>query len=1056
MVVICIALTGVLFDLSLRSQTAAASAEFRRLTEDGVRVLQTRMSTYLQSLRGAAAFVAASDNVSVDDFESFITTLDVSQQLPSIGSIGLVVEVPDAETARFESQMRREGQPEFALQRLADADLHYIVKYVQPKEGNARVLGLDLGFSADREETLMASRYLRAPQLTQPIQLLTEDHPRPGFVLLMPIYAKAMKDSETDGFLGWINATFMAENLLSDLTGGQGVSFDIRVVDGPVEQEAALIFDGRDDQGERGKFSKSYQLDHFGRTWTVLFESKPHFDEASGTYLPLAIVIAGLIVTVSLVSVFRNVRRRSASLREISELRADQIKAREEENRSVVENAVTSVLLIDGAERVLFANQAAQQCFGYLESEMRNIAFSSFAGPVKGSQKTHNAIGTTKTGKSLELDLQRNTWKTSDGQTRTTVIIRDLTEQNLAQRELNRSKALYDMALQGAGIGIFDLDLVTGSSDVSDTWCRIMGYDAGHVGVDTQKSFLSRIHLDDVSILKQADKDCIEGKTERSVAEYRLRTREGDWCWMRSDAVVAEWDENGKALRLIGTQMDVTELRHDRNALEASEKLFRQVIQNAPIGMALMDDTGRFIGVNSAFAGFTGVRELDLLATGRMSDLIPKEDRKKIFNAVDQMMSSNEANVYTAEHRILQAEGEERWGLLNVSWVFDKNKGRNLFIAQVIDVTDQKKLDKIKDEFVSTVSHELRTPLTSIKGALGLLIAGKNNTYNTSQARLIDIASSNADRLIDIVNDILDLEKISSGEVTFDFADLDLGEIMNAVEREMSPFALTHDSTLRIDIPQDPLVVLADHGRTKQVLVNLMSNACKYSKPDSEVMIKAERIDGMAIIYVQNVGSGIPESFRSHIFKAFSQADSSDTRAKGGTGLGLNITRQIVLRHGGQIGFESVPGGVTVFWFTLPLSKAEKQTIPKDDPVLIDAPGHKQAVLHVEDDPDFAEIVAESLQEHAVVSHAKSVAMARQVVLSTRLDVVILDWSLPDGDAGRLLDEIIAQQPHVRVIGLSADNDRPHDSRLFANLTKGRTELSTIVDSVNRCLSLAS
>ena len=1033
-----------------------ASGEFRHLTEESVRALRTRMMTYLQSIKGTAAFVAASDYVSTSDFETYVNMLDISNQLPGISGIGLIVEIPDVELDDFANLMRAQGQPEFVFRRLSDTEAHYVIKYIEPREANAQALGLDLTFAPERARVLERARDTKTPLMTPPIQLVQEDRVTPGFALFMPIYANDELNDKSGQFLGWINAAFIADNLLVGLTSGQDDNYKMEVVDGPSVEEGVLIFDGSPDGSIIGEYSATYQLEYFGRTWTLAYSSTPRFDQTFRSYQPLTILIAGLSVSAFMVSVLRIVRLRGDSLRDIAELRDRQIEAREEENRSIVENAVISVLLIDGSDRVLFANQAAQKCFGFSEAEMSGMQFSSIASETDESQENYNALGKTKSGQTIELDLQLNNWLTSEGHTRTTVIIRDLTEQNSAQREVKRNKTLYDMALQGSEIGVFDVDLTTGLSEVSETWCRIMGYENNCNGMDTQQNFMSRIHPEDADTLKQADTDCIEGRTERSIVEYRLKARDGGWSWMRSDAVIVERGEDGRALRMIGTQTNVTELRHDRNALEVSENRFRQVVSNAPIGMALMDDVGKFIGVNSAFCQLAGVKEEELIENGKLADLIPYEERKKIYEAVANLMSEKDTSVYTAEHQILHANGDERWGLLNVSWSFDKNSGTNFFIAQIIDITDQKKLDLIKDEFVSTVSHELRTPLTSIKGALGLLTASKDLNLSKAQARLVDIASSNADRLTDIVNDILDLKKISSGEVTFDFSEIDLNGIITAVVREMSPFAATHDSTMQIDVPQDPLMIFADQGRTKQVLTNLISNACKYSSSNSAVIVKAEWIDDLAIVYVQNVGSGVPESFRPRIFQAFSQADSSDTRAKGGTGLGLNISRQIVLRHGGEIGFESIPGNVTVFWFTIPLSNTALHPMHHVMPSSEATGTTRLAVLHLEDDNDFAEVVSGALHDFANVTHAKSIASAKEGIRDGQFDVVLLDWNLPDGDAVTLLDDIAKLQPHARIIGLSANGDRNNDPRLFATMVKGRTDLAEVVASVNKCRPLAS
>lgn len=1055
-VIVCLVLTGVAYSKDVESSRRVAEAEFQRLTDESVQALRERMKSYVQTIIGTAAYVAASDDVTSAEFETYIRALEIDERLPSIAGLGHAVEVPDTLLDEFAREMRAEGRPDFRIRRRSDKDMHYILKFIEPAAENAKAVGLDLSFADDRVAVLQGSRATRTIQITPPVQLVQEDRSLPGFVTYMPIFTDVSQASGSPIFKGWINAPFVAENLLQGLTLGQGELYHLQVSDKTATQDALSIFDDIENASDLGAYTATQQFDQFGRSWILKFKSTTGFDAAFKSYRPILVLVAGLALTAFLVMILRSFQSRAQFLEDTARQSGLQARARAEENRSIVENAVISVLVLDVAGRILVANQAAQRCFGYTKDEIGEMHFGSLTTKITDPDENHNALGHAKDGRVLELDLQCNQWLTSDGEMRTTAIARDLTDQNKAQRELKRNKSLNDMALKGSEIGVFDIDLTTGLSDVSETWCRIMGYPEGCNGMNTQDLFLALIHPDDLGILQQADLDCIEGRSERSTAEYRLKSRDGGWRWMRSDAVVVERDSNNKALRLIGTQTDVTGLRRDRNALEASERQFRQVLANAPIGMALMDDTGSFRAVNTAFCQLTGRRESALVNGVALAELMPDDDRKTLHKSITALMQSGSASVYTAEHRILCGPDHERWGLVNVSWSFDKNVGSNLFIVQVVDITDQKRLELSKNEFVSTVSHELRTPLTSMKGALGLLTASNDNNLTEGQVRLIEIAGLNASRLTAIVNDILDLEKISSREVAFNLDEMDLAGVVETVVLEMAPFASTHDSSLRVEMSDEGLIVLADMGRTKQVLANLISNACKYSDQDSEVLIKAERLDDKAIVYIQNSGPGVPESFKNHIFKAFSQADSSDTRAKGGTGLGLNITRQIVLRHGGKIGYQSIPDGVTVFWFTMPLSETALQSTPEVAQLPVDPSCTKLAVLLVEDDPDFAATVADALDDFATVSHVKSIAAAKRLVDDAALDVVILDWGLSDGDADQLLDDILTLKPDVQVIALSADTEREADPRLFANMVKSRTDLAAVAAQVNRCQALAS
>tara|TARA_R110002049_G_scaffold44333_6_gene130160 strand:+ start:15865 stop:18960 length:3096 start_codon:yes stop_codon:yes gene_type:complete len=1022
--------------------------EFQRISDDGLQSLVSRMQTYLQSLNGAAAFMNASDNVTEADFANFVETLEIDTFLPGISGIGLIVPVQARREAQLVDEMRRGGASEFAIHPDTGNTEKFVIKYISPSAPNSKARGLDISFEQGRRAAATKARDTGEPQLTQRILLVQDATKQPGFLLLRPVFG-AQGTDRAKALQGWVYAPFIGANLLNNLSPSQGYSYNISVFDGASADPAALIYDSATDASDLGRYQVSHTIEQFGRPWTIVFSSTLAFDALASTPVPLILLIVGSLLTGLLVLVLRSIRARSVALREIASLRERQIDAHEAENRSIVENAVTAMFILNQKNRILFANQAALICFGYSTSEMDWLDFDDVIAiaPETHSDDQYNAIGRTKTGGTLMLDLQRNDWKTYTGETRVTAIVRDLTSQIAAQDEMRKNKAVFDLALQGAQIGVFDLNLTTGKSEVSDTWRKIMGF-PDDADLDTQTAFMARIHPEDLPLVRASDEACASGLTPRSITEFRMRFGEDEWRWMRSDAVVIERAKDGTALRMIGTQTDVNDLVHARFALEASENRFRQVIAAAPVGMALTNDQGEFTSVNQALCQLSGFSETELISEGRISDLMPAEDIKKMYQEVMTLVKAKSSDTYQAEYRLTHKLGFERWGLFNVSWTYDKNGRADVFIAQINDITDQKKLEQIKSEFVSTVSHELRTPLTSIKGALGLIDTSDGKPLTPASTRLIEIAKSNADRLSDIVNDILDLEKISSGEVDFHFEDLSLSDIIAGAVQEMSPFATTHDNTLRVDVPDSPLLVHVDQGRTRQVLANLISNACKYSSANTEVTVRAEQLGEVVIVFIQNSGPGVPEAFRPRIFQAFSQADSSDTRAKGGTGLGLNITRQIVKRQGGTIGFESVPDGVTVFWFTCPLAAPGTVQPGKFSTPAARKTQSKIKVLHVEDDLDFAEVIRTGLGRVADVVNVTSLAQARIMIARGELDVVIVDWSLPDGDARCLLDDLSKMQPQAKIIGLSADSDRARDSRVGVNLVKSRTELDTILRSI--------
>jgi len=230
------------------------------------------------------------------------------------------------------------------------------------------------------------------------------------------------------------------------------------------------------------------------------------------------------------------------------------------------------------------------------------------------------------------------------------------------------------------------------------------------------------------------------------------------------------------------------------------------------------------------------------------------------------------------------------------------------------DMREHAKVDQLKSEFISTVSHELRTPLTSIRGALGLIAGGAVGELPAAVKPLIDIAHKNSERLIFLVNDILDMEKMAAGKMVFDLKPVELTPLL--VQALESNRAYAEQFKVRYVLAADGagIKLKVDTNRFLQVLANLLSNAAKFATTDTDVTISAERVQGRVRIAVKNTGPGIKPEFRERVFQKFSQGDSADNRSKGGTGLGLAITKTMVEKMGGTIGFDSEPDVATVFY----------------------------------------------------------------------------------------------------------------------------------------------
>lgn len=253
---------------------------------------------------------------------------------------------------------------------------------------------------------------------------------------------------------------------------------------------------------------------------------------------------------------------------------------------------------------------------------------------------------------------------------------------------------------------------------------------------------------------------------------------------------------------------------------------------------------------------------------------------------------------------------------ISISEITIEDNNVNLLVIR--DITERKKMEKMKSEFVSTVSHELRTPLTSIRGSLGLVLSGTLGPLPEKAVKLLDIANNNSTRLTNLINDILDLEKIKAGKYEFIYEELEINSIIDQSVILNQSYAEQFGMKIKVVKNIDETYIKADKNRLLQIISNLFSNAVKFSKIDGEVTIKVEKEGNQVKVSFMDKGIGIPDEFKHKIFESFSQADSSDSRSKGGTGLGLSICKLIIENMGGQIDFVSELDKGSTFFFKLP------------------------------------------------------------------------------------------------------------------------------------------
>ena len=350
-------------------------------------------------------------------------------------------------------------------------------------------------------------------------------------------------------------------------------------------------------------------------------------------------------------------------------------------------------------------------------------------------------------------------------------------------------------------------------------------------------------------------------------------------------------------LMLLGQLM--ARLQAQRSARQ-SAALLRISLDNIGAGVAITDEAGRIV--------FRNAELVRMLPEAALED-------------VPESIAGDLALVRSAKPFLFERE------LLGATVVVRGTPLRHdRFLVTYLDVSTARRAERVKSEFVSTVSHELRTPVTSIRGSLGMLAGPLAAGLSDKQIPLVQMALRNAERLTLLVNDILDIEKIESGGMPFDFQACDLNQLLREAAETNHAYGETRAVILAIGMLPRPLLVWADPSRIQQVMSNLISNAVKFSEPKAIVTITAEEAGEEACVSIHDRGPGVPAAFRAQIFERFAQADASDSRAKGGTGLGLSIAKAIIDKHHGKLSFQSVPGDTT-FSFTVPLYSRGREAV---------------------------------------------------------------------------------------------------------------------------------
>ncbi|WP_313476487.1 hybrid sensor histidine kinase/response regulator [Stutzerimonas kunmingensis] len=438
-------------------------------------------------------------------------------------------------------------------------------------------------------------------------------------------------------------------------------------------------------------------------------------------------------------------------------------------------------------------------------------------------------------------------------------------------------------------------------------------------------------------------------------------------------------------------------IRQSKHDLRLSEERLSLALKGSNDGLWDLDlEAGSMFASPRAWE-ILGYRPNELTCDLKLWErLTVAEDLAQQKARLAQTMLSN-VDHFTTELRLQHKHGHVVPVLLRGHIQRDPQGMAQRISGTLMDLTERKRVEQMKNDFVSTVSHELRTPLTSISGALGLIVGGALGAAPPAMQQMLEIAYRNSLRLGHLINDLLDMEKIAAGKMSFELREHSLGDLLEESLASNQALCEQHGVRCTLEHPADVLVWV-DSLRLQQVLGNFLSNAVKFTPEGGEIRLHSSLRGTKVRISVTDQGPGIPEAFRSRVFEKFAQADASDSRQKSGTGLGLAITKELIERMGGTVGFDCLPGQGTTFWCELPIQ------IP---PAESDCRDGQPRILVVEDEPDTGRLLHMMLREGGYgVERVQSLHQAREKLAASHYEAMTLDLHLPDGSGMQLIDEL--------------------------------------------------
>jgi two-component system, chemotaxis family, CheB/CheR fusion protein len=485
----------------------------------------------------------------------------------------------------------------------------------------------------------------------------------------------------------------------------------------------------------------------------------------------------------------------------------------------------------------------------------------------------------------------------------------DITQFRHAEADLREAQLQLKLALEGGRVGTWQWNIQTNEVKGSREQAELFGLPDKFFS--TYNEWLKSIHPDDMPEVTRAIQESISQRKLLDI-EFRIVRTNGDVRWLLSKANVYA-DKNGKPVQMMGVNIDITDRKRSIEALAESEKRFHTLSDQAPVMIWMSDADENCNYLNKTWLSFTGKSTEEEIGKGWFRGIHPG-DLENFLEIYDHAYDDRKA--FKTDYRFRRHDGEYRWIMAHGVPRYSANEFIG-FIGTCIDITDRINLERQKDDFMSIASHELKTPVTSIKAYAQILHEKFKKQHDDNSTMLLGRLDNQIDKLTGLINTLLDVARIQSGQMEYEYQSVDIQSLIKEVADEMQKTIPNHSLVLEFKRNSE---LVTDRARVGQVLNNLISNAAKYSPDSNKIILTSDIQDDHFVFSIQDFGIGVPKEMHEQIFQRFFRVSESAGNRVSGLGLGLYISAQIIKQLGGNIWLDSAPGKGSIFSFSLPLN----------------------------------------------------------------------------------------------------------------------------------------